>query len=463
MNYSTNPSTASAVSGLSPRARAKYGLYAICMGFFLVLVDTAALNVAMASMQREFGGNIGQLQWVVNSYTLVFASLMLACGAMGDRFGARLFYQMGLSLFTVMSLLCALSPGLGFLIGFRMLQGLGAALLLPASLSLLSHAFPNADEKAQAVAFWAAIVSLGFAAGPTLGGLLTHLFGWRSIFWLNVPLGLVTLQMVRVFVDEAKVENPRHIDWAGQAAACLMLFCLTYGLIEAGSLGWTAPLILGAFALSALFALAFWWFEKNSVSPVLPHYLFAHRIFSVCVSIGFILNFGMYGILFIVSIYLQNIRHLDPLMTGLMILPLTGFPTLTTRAIGRYSGRRFIKPRLIIGHLILLLGAGFLALALSIPGYGVVLLGLSLLGVGMGFVMPAMTAGVLTASEAETSGLASGILNSARQVGGTLGVALLGTWVSRLGEPGYLWSFVLAALLFGVMAWVTLWFIPEHI
>lgn len=424
-------------------ARRRYGLYAICFGFFLVLLDTTALNVAVAAMQREFGGSMGGLQWVVNSYTIMFASFLLTCGAMGDRFGARLLYQIGILLFTLMSLLCALSPGVGFLIGMRMLQGLGAAIMLPASLSLLSHLYPNPDERARAVAFWAAVVSLGFAAGPALGGVLTYYFGWRSIFLINVPVGIIALGMVRRFVNETRVLNPRHIDWMGQGAASLVLFCVTYGLIEAGGAGWTAPVILAAFALALVMAIIFVLIERYSSSPVLPGRLFSNRTFSVCVAVGAVLNFGMYGILFIESIYLQNVRHLSALWTGLLILPFTVLPTVTTRLIVRYSDRAHLRWRLVIGHLLAAVGAGTMGLTLWIPGYWLVLLGLGLLGVSMGCIMPAMTAGVLTSSSTETSGLASGILNSARQVGGTLGVALMGTLVQRHQEQGFAWSIAL--------------------
>jgi MFS transporter, DHA2 family, methylenomycin A resistance protein len=437
-------------------AQARYGLYAICFGFFLVLLDTTALNVAIVAMQREFGEGISGLQWVVNSYTIVFASFLLTCGAMGDRFGARLFYQIGLTLFTGMSLLCALSPGVDFLIAVRVLQGLGAAIMLPASLSLLSHAFPHPDDRARAVAFWAGVVSLAFAAGPALGGVLTNYFGWRSIFWLNVPVGIVAFGMVRAFVDEAKVPHPRSIDCAGQIVACLVLFCLTYGLIEAGNTGWTAPHVLAAFVLSGVLALVFIFLERHSSSPVLPCSLFSNAVFSLCVAIGLALNFVMYGILFIESIYLQNIRHLDALSAGLMILPFTAVPAVTTRLIARYSGRKYILPRLATGQFIAAIGAGMLILSLWDSGFWIILLGLGLLGVGMGCIMPAMTAGVLTSSSSETSGLASGILNSARQVGGTVGVALMGTLVQWRQTQGFLWSLILATSCFLLMTCITI-------
>ncbi len=442
-------------------ARAKFGLYAICFGFFLVLLDTTALNVAIGAIQQEFRGKMSGLQWVVSSYSIVFASLLLTCGAVGDRFGARRLYQIGLALFTGMSLLCALSPGVGFLIGARMVQGLGAAIMLPASLSLLSHAFPHPDQRARAVTFWASIVSLGFAAGPALGGVLTNYFGWRSIFWINVPVGVAALWMVRRFVEENKGVNPRHIDWTGQVSICLLLFFLTYGLIEAGNAGWTAPRILWAFGLSIWLTIVFVMIERFSSSPVLPRSLFYDPTFSVCVIIGGVLNFGMYGILFIESIYLQNIRHLSALSAGLLILPFTVLPTITGRLIVRYSGRAHIRLRLAIGLLVASLGAGAIGLALWSSGYGAILLGLGLLGIGMGCIMPAMTAGVLTSSATQMSGVASGILNSARQVGGTMGVALMGTLVERSQTQGMLWSFALAVVCFLLMAGATLRFIKR--
>ena len=458
----STPSTSAGRGFAFSNTRAQYALYAICFGFFLVLLDTTALNVAIVAMQREFGGTVSGLQWVVNSYTVVFAGFLLTCGALGDRFGARLFYLIGLLLFTGMSLLCALSPGVGFLIGVRMLQGLGAAIMLPASLALLSHAFPHPDERARAVAFWASIVSLGFAAGPALGGVLTNYLGWRSIFWLNVPVGALAFGMVFRCVDETKVPNPRRIDWLGQASVSLALFALTYGLIAAGGAGWTAPRVLLAFAGFIVFGGCFLFIERSSASPVLPKGLFQNASFSVYVLTGLVLNFSMYGTLFIESIYLQSTRHLSALASGLMILPFTVLPTITTRLIVGYSGRQYFCARLVIGHLFAALGAVALGVALWTPGYWAILLGLGLMGVGMGCIMPAMTAGVLTASTPATSGLASGVLNSARQVGGTIGVALLGTLIQGYPGQGFLWSFAIILLSFLLLAGLTARVLHRH-
>lgn len=435
--------------------RSRYGLYAICFGFFLVLLDTSALNVAIAAMEREFGGKISGLQWVVNSYTLVFASLLLICGAIGDRIGARRLYQFGLLLFTAASFLCTLAPNLWFLIGFRCLQGFGAAMMLPASLALLSHAFPEPEARAQAVAFWASIVSLGFAAGPVLGGVLTHFLGWRSIFWLNVPFGFLAFGMVFRYVEESKVAQPRHIDWAGQGTVALALLSLTYALIEAGRMGWGAWPILATLVVSLGLIVAFVVIERCSSAPVLPRALFAKPTFSVCVLIGLVLNFSMYGVLFIESLYLQTTLRLNALSAGLVIVPFTVLPTITTRALGKRNGNNHLKLRLILGLMIGVLGAGVLGCQLVCGGLGTILSGLGLLGISMGFIMPAMTAGVLISTPTPMSGLASGILNSSRQVGGVLGVALMGTLMQVSQGQGMIWSFMLTAGVLIITALIT--------
>jgi DHA2 family methylenomycin A resistance protein-like MFS transporter len=432
------------------RAR-PYGLYAICFGFFLVLFDTTALNVAVGAIHREFGGPMSGLQWIVNAYSIVFASLVLTCGALGDRYGARRMYQLGLGLFTGMSLACALAPSVAFLVVFRMAQGLGAAMMLPASLALLSHAYPDPRARARAVSFWASIVSLGFAAGPALGGVFTSYFGWRSIFLLNVPTGVIALLMVRAFIEET---NPvaRALDWMGQLAVSLALWAVSYALIEAGNGGWGAPRVLAAFGAAIVLAGVCVLTERRSGSPVFPSALFSRAAFVVCVAAGVVLSLGTYGILFIESVYLQSVRHLSALATGAMIVPLTVLPTVTTRMIDRYRVDMHFKRRLVAGQIFALAGAGTMAISVWMPATVVILIGFGLLGVALGYVTPAMTTGVLTSSPPAMAGLASGILNAGRQVGGAVGVALMGTLVQMHQERGMVVSFVVALVLFGVIA-----------
>jgi MFS transporter, DHA2 family, methylenomycin A resistance protein len=402
-------------------------LFAVCFGFFLVLLDTTALNVATPVLGREFGNRISDLQWVVNSYTLVFASLLLVAGALGDRTGVKRSYQIGLILFTGASLLSALSPSLSVLILARVAQGLGAAIMVPASLAILSHTFPDPEERGHAVSAWANTASLGFAAGPVLGGILTAWIGWRSIFWLNVPVGIVAIWLNHIWTEEARVDAPRRIDWPGQTAFVLALLALTYGLIEAGRQGWTSGFALAGFGSFVLLIPVFIWLERRSNHPVLPGFLFSKTIFSTCITVGFVLNFVMYGILFVESVYLQNSLALGAFTAGLVITPFTLVPTIVSRLLGRRNGLPYLRARISLGFALAAVGSAILVLSTFYPGLWLIVTGLGILGASMGSIMPAMTAGVLISSDPKNSGLASGLLNSARQVGGTLGVALLGT------------------------------------
>jgi len=402
-------------------------LFAVCFGFFLVLLDTTALNVATPVLGREFGNRISDLQWVVNSYTLVFASLLLAAGAIGDRTGVKRSYQLGLILFTGASLLSALSTSLPVLIFARVIQGLGAAIMVPASLAILSHAFPAPVERGHAVSAWANTASLGFAAGPVLGGLLTAWIGWRSIFWLNVPVGIVAIWLNHRWTEEARIDSPRRIDWPGQASLGLALLALTYGLIEAGRQGWSSGSALAGFGCFILSTALFVWLERRSRHPVLPAFLFSNIAFSTCISVGFILNFSMYGILFVESVYLQNALALGPFAAGAVLTPFTLGPTIVSRLLSRRNGIPYLRPRISLGFALAALGAATLVTSAFVPTLWLIAAGLGILGAAMGSIMPAMTAGVLISSDPKNSGLASGLLNSARQVGGTVGVALLGT------------------------------------
>jgi MFS transporter, DHA2 family, methylenomycin A resistance protein len=421
----------SSTDRLTARARSR-ALFVVCFGFFLVLLDTTALNIATPALGKEFGNGISDLQWVVNSYTLVFASLLLTAGAVGDRTGVKRSYQVGLALFAVTSLFSAVAPSLPLLITARAFQGLGAAVMLPASLALLSHTFPDPAERSHAVTTWANTASLGFAAGPVLGGVLTTWLGWRSIFWLNVPVGIVALYLNHLYIEEAKVDRPRRIDWSGQLTVGLGLFAVTYALIEVGRRGWNDAVVLSTLGCAVLLLCLFVALERRSDHPVLPGFLFSQLTFSACIGVGFILNFSMYGILFIESVYLQSARGMDAFATGLTITPFTLFPTIASRLLGKRNGIPYLRPRISLGLALAAIGSGVLGAGALSTTFWPIPIGLGLLGISMGIIMPAMTAGVLISSAPENSGLASGLLNSTRQIGGTVGVALLGTTMQTL-------------------------------
>jgi MFS transporter, DHA2 family, methylenomycin A resistance protein len=421
----------SSTDRFTARARSR-ALFVVCFGFFLVLLDTTALSIATPALGKEFGNGISDLQWVVNSYTLVFASLLLTAGAVGDRTGVKRSYQVGLALFAVTSLFSAVAPSLPLLITARAFQGLGAAVMLPASLALLSHTFPDPAERSHAVTTWANTASLGFAAGPVLGGVLTTWLGWRSIFWLNVPVGIVALYLNHLYIEEAKVDRPRRIDWSGQLTVGLGLFAVTYALIEVGRRGWNDAVVLSTLGCAVLLLCLFVALERRSDHPVLPGFLFSQLTFSACIGVGFILNFSMYGILFIESVYLQSARGMDAFATGLTITPFTLFPTIASRLLGKRNGIPYLRPRISLGLALAAIGSGVLGAGALSTTFWPIPIGLGLLGISMGIIMPAMTAGVLISSAPENSGLASGLLNSTRQIGGTVGVALLGTTMQTL-------------------------------
>jgi DHA2 family methylenomycin A resistance protein-like MFS transporter len=425
------PDNPDAAHQLAPDAQRR-ALFVVCFGFFLVLLDTTALNIATPALGKEFGNGISDLQWVINSYTLVFASLLLAGGAVGDRTGVKRSYQIGLALFTVTSLLSAVASSLSLLIATRALQGLGAAIMLPASLAILSHTFPEPAGRSRAVTTWANTASLGFAAGPVLGGVLTTYLGWRSIFWLNVPIGIIGLYLNHVYIRETKLSRPRPIDWGGQSSIGLALFALTYALIEAGRRGWNDPIVRNALGCVLLLSCLFVALERRSNHPVLPGFLFSQPTFSTCISVGFVLNFSMYGVLFIESLYLQSARGMDAFATGITITPFTLFPTVASRLLGQRNGISYLRPRISLGLVLAAIGTGVLVLGAFSTAFWPIPVGLALMGLSMGIIMPAMTAGVLISVAPKNSGLASGLLNSMRQVGGTVGVALLGTTMRTL-------------------------------
>jgi MFS transporter, DHA2 family, methylenomycin A resistance protein len=447
---------------VKPEAGRRRTVFAVCFGFFLVLLDTTALNVATPVLGHEFGNRISNLQWIVNSYTLVFASLLLVAGAIGDRTGVKRSYQIGLILFTGASLLSALSTSLPVLILARVMQGFGAAIMVPASLAILAHTFPDPQERGYAVSTWANTASLGFAAGPVLGGILTAWIGWRSIFWLNVPVGIVAVCLNHRWTEEARVDSPRRIDWPGQATLGFALLALTYGLIEAGREGWNGSFALAGLGCFILSIALFVWFERRSDHPVLPSFLFSKTTFSTCISVGFVLNFSMYGILFIESLYLQNALSLGAFTAGVVITPFTLGPTIVSRLLSRRNGLPYMRPRISLGFALAAIGSGTLVAATFFPALWLIAIGLGILGAAMGSIMPAMTAGVLVASDPKNSGLASGLLNSSRQVGGTVGVALLGTIMQSFPiSTGFAWATGVTVAVMLAIAYVSWRLLPR--
>jgi DHA2 family methylenomycin A resistance protein-like MFS transporter len=414
----------------SSGSRGGVALVAICVAYFMVILDTTVVNVALPSLERSLHTTTTALEWVVDGYSLVFAALLLTGGALSDRRGARGVFQAGVACFTAASAACGLAPSVGLLIAARCAQGFGATLAVPASLALIQAAFPGVAERRRAFGIWGAVAGIAAGGGPVLGGALVAGLGWRAVFFANVPIGLAGIAFGARHLPRP---DPRShgTDPAGQVAGVVVLGSLTAALVEAGALGWSSLLVLSCLVVFAVSGMAFIAIEWRSTSPMLPLGLFASTQFSGAVGVGGLINLGFYGELFVLTLYLQAQRHLSALVAGVALLPQMAMATVGSTVAGRAAARYGPRPVMLTG---LTLGAGGLAgLAITTAAhqpYAALVAPLVATGVGMALTMPAATAAAMEAAPSERAGLASGTLNAARQAGGVIGVALLGTLVA---------------------------------
>ncbi|HEX5302206.1 MAG TPA: MFS transporter [Streptosporangiaceae bacterium] len=420
--------------GAAPgRGRQAVALLSACLGFFVIQLDVTIVNVALPAIQREIGGTLAGLQWVIDAYTLALASIMLTAGATADRVGARKIFTAGLTVFAVGSAACAAAPALGVLIAARAVQGLGASALLPCSLALLVHQFPDPRARARALGVWGGMGSVGVALGPVAGGALVAAVGWRSIFLVNVPICLLTVVLLRRFARESPTHPDRRTDVPGLLLGVTMLAALTASFITAGGQGWTRPLPGALLVVGAGAAWAFIRAERRHPHPVLPLKLFTNKNLSGATAVGLIFNLVLYGSLLCLSLYLQTTRHESVLATGLLLLPMSATVGLGSLASGRLTAHLGPRTPMIAG--LALAGAGTALLATAGPETSITLIlaGSILLGL-VSLAMPAMTAAVVGAAGPEHAGVASGVLNAARQSGGALGVAVLGSLLGHGSE-----------------------------
>ncbi|MCK2220601.1 MFS transporter [Actinomadura sp. ATCC 31491] len=386
-------------------------MFGFSLAYFLVILDTTVLTIALPDLRASLGGSLAGQQWAVNAYTVAFAAALLTGGAVADRYGAARVFKLGVAAFGAVSLLCAAAPALGPLIGLRALLGVAAALCTGGSLGLLAELFPEPAARARATGLWAAITGSALAAGPLLGGLLVDVSGWRAVFLLNPPLALVSLLVMR------RVRSPRGvrgIDWQVQVLACAFLGLVAEALIDASALA-------GGLALAALAALVA--VERRSHAPALPGGLLAATWPELLA--GVVANFAFSGALFVLTLLFQDTRHLTPTAAGLAFLPLTLPMTVNPLLTGRLVARHGPRPAILGG--LALIAAALTGLALT----DLVAPWLLVMGFGLSFVLPALMAGMVSSAPAGTAGTAGGVLNTFRQVGATLGVAVMGV----LGRP----------------------------
>jgi MFS transporter, DHA2 family, methylenomycin A resistance protein len=394
----------------------------------MLSLDATAVNVALPGIGRTLGGTTAGLQWVVDAYTLMLAALLISAGALSDRFGARRLFGIGLAAFMIASAGCGLAPALGLLIGGRAIQGSAAAVMLPASLALVRQAFGDPVRRAKAIAQWSVGGAVAIAAGPVAGGVLTSAVSWRAIFFINLPAGLMTLVLVARAPRSPRRAVP--LDPAGQVTAIAGLAALTFGIIEGGASGFGRPLVLGCLLLAAAAMAAFVLAEARAVHPMVPLRIFRSRTVTVCVAIGFAINVAFYGLIFVLSLYFQRILGEPAVTAGLMFLPMTALLSSANLTSAKVAAR--FGPRLTIWTGLAVSALGMLAL-LACIGPDRLLLTAAMVpaGLGLGFALPSLTVMLLDAIPADQAGLAAGMLNSSRQIGGTLAVAVFGVLVSH--------------------------------
>jgi len=438
------------------RFAASLTLAAMSLGYGVVQLDVTIVNTALASIGAALGGGVSELQWVVSAYTIAFAALILTAGALGDRIGAKRVFIAGFAIFTAASLACALAPSALSLIAARGVQGLGAAILVPNSLALLSHAYPDEKARGRAVGIWAAGASLALTAGPLVGGGLIGSVGWRSIFFVNLPIGLAGLWLTWRYASETTRAAGREVDLPGQIAAIAALGALAGAIIEGGASGWTSPVVLAGFAASAVLAVLFVLRERRAAQPMLPLTLFRHRLFALTSLIGLLVNIAFYGLIFVLSLYFQRVNGWSAFATGLAFLPMMGVVLPVNLAAPRIAERIGAPQTIALGAAI---GAGgCLALLTIAPGTSYAAIGLQLvaLGGGLGLLVPPLTSTLLGSVEKSRSGIAAGVLNATRQTGSVLGVALFGSLIGQSNAfmTGAHASLVISALLLSVAALV---------
>lgn len=412
----------------TPGRSAAAALIAALLGFFVITLNAVIVNVALPAIQRDLGGGMTGLQWIVDGYTLMFAALLLSCGALSDRFGARRALGISLVLFMLASVACGLAPGLAALVAACFVQGTAAAMMMPSSMALIGQAYPDPGRRARAIAWWAMGGGLASSVGPVLGGLLSTI-SWRLVFFINVPMGVAALLLLARTAPSPRHEAP--FDWVGQLTAVLAMGGLTWSVIEAGAVGPAAPPVLIAFAIAVVALVVFVAAQVRGAHPMVPPDLFRSRNVAISNAIGFAFMVGYYGLPFVMSLYLQQVRGLSPLATGLAFLPMMVTGAMLTPFSARIAERTGARVLIIAG--LLLMTAGLAVIAMLPVSAPVRLLSASMILVGLAgpFIAPPVTAVLLNSVPDHRAGIASGVFNTSRQIGGAMAVAIFGALLAQ--------------------------------
>jgi EmrB/QacA subfamily drug resistance transporter len=409
----------------------RIGVLLICsMSLFMVGLDITAVNVALPAIGRQMGASLSWLQWTVSAYTVVMASLLLFSGSMADRLGRKRTLVIGLSLFSVASLLCSLAPTVELLVVFRILQGVGASMLNPVAMSIITNTFTDPRERAQAVGVWGAVFGASMALGPIVGGALVSSVGWEWIYLMNLPLGLAAIMLTLRFVPESKALKPRRFDPVGQVLVVVLLASVTYGIIEGPNAGWTSPVILAAFGAAAVALLGLLQCEPRREQPLIDLRFFRSIPFSssIALSVAAFASFG--GFLFLNTIFLQDVRGLSAVEAGITVVPIALMTVILSPISGRMVGRGGPRTPLVIAGAFLFAGCSMLvdigpstSMVWLIAAYAV-------FGIGFGFVNAPITNAAVSGMPREQAGVAAAIATTSRQFGQAIGVAIVGAIVA---------------------------------
>ena len=414
----------------TPSAHKGWTLAVSSLGLFMVALDTLVVTTALPVLRVDLGASLADLEWTVNAYNLAFACLLLTGAALGDRFGRRRMFAAGLALFTAASAAAALSPNVGTLIAARTVQGAGAAIVMPLTLTLISAAFP-AEKRGAAIGLWGGIAGLAVAAGPVVGGGVVDGINWHWIFWLNVPLGLVLIPLGLSRLTESYGPRPK-LDLLGLPLAGAGLLGLTWGLVRANSVGWGSLEVLGTLAAGAVFLVAFLAYERRAQSPMLPLGLFRHRGFSAANGVSFFMYAGLFGTLFLMAQYFQTALGSSPLQAGIRLLPWTATPMVIAPIAGSLADRFGNRPFMVAGLTMQAVGLGWVALiADTSVGYLELGTALTVAGVGTSLCFPTVANAVMSSVPMQEAGVASGTNSALREVGGVFGVAVLAAVFTR--------------------------------
>lgn len=414
------------IDALTPRRKVII-LISCCLSLLIVSMDSTIVNVAIPSIRADFHASPTDMQWVVDVYTLVLASLLMLSGAAGDRFGRRRVFQIGLTVFAAGSLLCSLAPTIDTLIAARLVQGIGGSMLNPVALSIISQIFTGRVERARALGLWGGVVGISMALGPTVGGLLIQAVGWRSVYWINLPICLAAVILAAVFIPESKSSTMRDLDPVGQGLAVTFLFTLVFALIEGPGMGWTHPRTLAVAAIAVAAFVAFLRYERQRHDPFIDLRFFRSVPFAAATLTAVIALTGWGAFLFMMSFYLQSERHFSAMHTGLIYLPIAVgalvFSPLSGRIVGRYGAR----PSLVTAGVLMTFAAAMLTTLTATTPIWRVLVIFAVYGIGFAMMNAPVTNAAVSGMPLDRAGAASAVTSTSRQVGVSIGVALCGS------------------------------------